>query len=920
MAPFSPVLAPVSLFLAVVSSALALQLTPPSSSPLASSAPLPGAPTLGFVSSPVSSPSLVLPASRPPFSHASSPATSAAAASTGQAINAVASFHRGERRCGRDSAQAFCAFGAGRKQQTVLGAKLLGSVQEIAMPALSSTMKEGRIVTWSKQVGDRVEPGDVLMVVESDKADMDVEAFDSGFVAAHLVREGEAAPVGATVALLAEKEEDIPLIQENGLSLLPSPASAPPSSASSQAVTELLMPSLSASLTTAHVAVWRKKEGDPVNKGEVLFVVESDKADMDVDAPHDGVLAHIAVREGVKVPVGSAVGYLAPSAAAAAAFKNAGLFSSAAAAENPSTMPEGALEIFMPALSSTMTSGKVSKWNKAVGDVVHVGDTLMVVESDKADMDVESFDEGYLAAITVAEGESAPVGQTVAIIVPSKDDIPKVQDALEAAASASSLSTHTAVAAAPSSTTPSPASSAASSSVPVSPPKAASARGGGRTEAFATHDAALAGWTSPSVDQDVKDQLPAGLTGNDLQQEWMQRIQATLPTAFSVLKENPQIQKALTERLNLRVPPPHTLRVAPSPPPYLRRAASAFGPGTSGPADTQGSGVERKARGAARDPSGQPLATFNAVELAKKNKLNLEEVKGTGTNRRITVADVRHHLHLHSDEAAVVTSSRGEKEGKSESSGVPAGSVPLDAMQKAIARNMEATMDVPVFRVSRGIFVDKLEAMMQELKQIVAEQNAAAIAAEGPDAPQQPPVTMSVLLAKAVALTLEKHPIMNAAYNPTDGGHIQHPGAVNVAMAVSIDGGLLTPVLRDANRKSVFELSADWAALVDKARKRRLTAEENSAGTFYISNLGMFGVSQFDAVLPKGVGTIMAVGGTESVPFFPKTGADSSGLSVRRRMTVTLTADHRHIYGSHAAAFLKDFASLLETHPSALLI
>ncbi|EPR61356.1 pyruvate dehydrogenase complex subunit PDH-E2 [Toxoplasma gondii GT1] len=926
--PSPGILVHVSLFLAAVSSAFGLQLVPSSSpAPSASSTSFSGSSAPAFVAPAVSSGSGVH-STRPRFfaSPSASSASSVSSTNAGQRpLSAGSSLQTRERRCGsRLTSSLLCAAeGTVRRQETAVGSSLRGAVQEISMPALSSTMKEGKVVTWSKQVGDRVEPGDVLMVVESDKADMDVEAFDSGFMAMHLVREGDAAPVGTTVALLAEKEEDISLIQAKGLSLIS--ASSSPAADSTPAVTDLLMPSLSPSLKTARMTVWRKKEGEKVNKGDVLFVVESDKADMDVEAPHDGVLAHIAVREGVTVDVGSTVGYLAPSAEVASAFKNALSDSAAPAAANPSTMPEGAQEIFMPALSSTMTSGKVSKWNKAVGDAVHVGDTLMVVESDKADMDVESFDEGYLAAITVAEGESAPVGQTVAIIVPSKDDIAKVQDALTAASTASSSSSaHAPLSSASSPSTP---SSRLSSSDSVSVSSSQSGRpttgGDSRTAAFMKHGQALARWTSPSVDQDVKDQLPEGLTGNDLQQEWLQRIEATMPTTFAALQANPQMQKALLERLNLRVPPPHTLRVSPAPPPYLKRAVSTYGAATAGAPDTRASGIDRTSRGPARDPSGQPLATFNAIELAKKNKLNLEEVKGTGTNRRITAADVRQHLHLPSDEATVVTSKR-EKEGKIESLGVPPpGSVPLDAMQKAVARNMEATMDVPVFRVSRGIYVDKLEAMVQELKQIVAEQNAAAIAAEGPDAPQQSTVTMSVLLAKAVALTLEKHPIMNAAYNPKDGGQIQHPGAVNVAMAVSVDGGLLTPVLRNVNTKSVFELSADWAVLVDKARKRRLTAEENSAGTFYISNLGMFGVSQFDAVLPKGVGTIMAVGGTESVPFFPKTGtldAPAGNPSVRRRMTVTITADHRHIYGSHAAAFLKDFASLLETRPSALLI
>lgn len=140
-------------------------------------------------------------------------------------------------------------------------------------------------------------------------------------------------------------------------------------------------------------------------------------------------------------------------------------------------------------------------------------------------------------------------------------------------------------------------------------------------------------------------------------------------------------------------------------------------------------------------------------------------------------------------------------------------------------------------------------------------------------------------------------------------------------MAVSIDGGLVTPVLKNVHRKSIFELSDEWALLVQKARQRQLTPGEINSGTFYISNLGMFGVNQFDAVLPQGVGSILAVGSTETVlsPAASSTkqqgasqkaagvldGSSPSSLETKRRMTVTITCDHRHIYGSHAAEFLK---------------
>eukprot|EP00292_Cryptomonas_paramecium_P013090 CAMPEP_0113701528 /NCGR_PEP_ID=MMETSP0038_2-20120614/24632_1 /TAXON_ID=2898 /ORGANISM="Cryptomonas paramecium" /LENGTH=223 /DNA_ID=CAMNT_0000625445 /DNA_START=165 /DNA_END=832 /DNA_ORIENTATION=- /assembly_acc=CAM_ASM_000170 len=223
------------------------------------------------------------------------------------------------------------------------------------MPALSSTMKEGKIVQWTKSVGDRVEVGDVVMVVESDKADMDVEAFESGFLAKILVPEGSSAAVGSAVAVLAGSKEEI--ASATGASSSAAPAAAAPQAAPS-----------------------------------------------DTAAP---------------------------------------------AASSGGGLPAGASEILMPALSSTMKQGKIVQWAKAVGDRVETGDIVMVVESDKADMDVEAFESGYLAKLLVPEGSSGAVGAPVAILVQDKKDIDAVANAVSGAPAAAAAAPAAAAAAAP---------------------------------------------------------------------------------------------------------------------------------------------------------------------------------------------------------------------------------------------------------------------------------------------------------------------------------------------------------------------------------------------------------------------------------------------------------------------------------------
>jgi len=176
-------------------------------------------------------------------------------------------------------------------------------------------------------------------------------------------------------------------------------------------------------------------------------------------------------------------------------------------------------------------------------------------------------------------------------------------------------------------------------------------------------------------------------------------------------------------------------------------------------------------------------------------------------------------------------------------------------------------------------------------------------------------VTMSALLAKAVGMTLAKHPLMNAAY-VQDG--IKYNADINVAMAVAMpDGGLITPVLKNADSAPLGELSKSWKDLVGRTLSvpMQLSPDEFNSGTFTISNLGMFGVSSFVSILPPGTGAIMAVAAST-----PTAVLKDGEIAMVKQMTVTLTCDHRHIYGADAAKFLVDLAQLIEEDSMSLLI
>lgn len=169
-------------------------------------------------------------------------------------------------------------------------------------------------------------------------------------------------------------------------------------------------------------------------------------------------------------------------------------------------------------------------------------------------------------------------------------------------------------------------------------------------------------------------------------------------------------------------------------------------------------------------------------------------------------------------------------------------------------------------------------------------------------------VSTSTLLAKAVALAIEKHPIMNSSYSP-DGGVVQHKD-INIAMAVAVEGGLMAPTLRNVNQCSIAELGTNWRDLVRKARKGTLKPEEYQSGTFAITNMGMFGVTQFDPILPSGMGAILAIGSTRNEFVSDESGLVSKARPVHK-MTVSLTCDHRQIYGTDAANFLNTLDDIL---------
>ena len=226
--------------------------------------------------------------------------------------------------------------------------------------------------------------------------------------------------------------------------------------------------------------------------------------------------------------------------------------------------------------------------------------------------------------------------------------------------------------------------------------------------------------------------------------------------------------------------------------------------------------------------------------------------------------------------------------------GIPDGSydlMPLDGMRKTVARRMtDSFRDVPHFPLSLDLEIDALLAGRVRINAMLE--------------PQGVKVSVNDLIIKAAALALKQVPEANASYSP-EGIALHHHA--DIAMAVAIDGGLITPIIRSAETKGLAQIAAEAKDLAARARSRKLKPEEFQGGTFSISNLGMFGIKSFASIINEPQGAILSVGAGEQ-----RAVVKAGQLAVATVMTVTLTCDHRVVDGAIGARWLGVFKTLIE--------
>ena len=438
-----------------------------------------------------------------------------------------------------------------------------------------------------------------------------------------------------------------------------------------------------------------------------------------------------------------------------------------------------ATQVIMPKLSPTMEEGQLSRWLKKEGDKVSMGEPLAEIDTDKATMEMQALANGVLRKIIIQEGESAPLGQLIAIIGEPDEDISAMLASSDAAS------------------------------------KAAPTQSQAKTEQPAAPVAAPEPGASPK---------PAG-----------------------------------------------------SPP----KTATSDGNG-SAPAPAPAASSERLIV--------SPLAARMAAEAG----VDLRSLTGSGPGGRIVKRDIEAAMSRGAASGATAAATTGEvvkfparQPGANEAS--PFVDEPISEMRRIIAKRLVTSLGpIPHFFLTTEIEMDRAAEMRRNINELDPELK----------------LSINDIIIKVAAAALIAHPQVNASFQEKT---VRYYERADIGVAVAIDEGLITPVVRSADQKSLSEIAREVRDLAERARKRKLKPEEYTGASFSISNLGMFGIDEFTAVINPPEGAILAVGAMTAKPV-----VRGSEIVVRQIMRVTMSCDHRVIDGATGARFLQTFKKTME--------
>jgi len=430
----------------------------------------------------------------------------------------------------------------------------------------------------------------------------------------------------------------------------------------------------------------------------------------------------------------------------------------------------------MPKLSPTMEEGQLSRWLKKEGDKISMGEPIAEIDTDKATMEMQALSNGVLRKILINEGESAPLGQPIAIIGEPDEDISELLKATAEKA-------------------------------PATP---------------------------------AKEEQPAA--------------EESAPEA----KES------------------EPAKASPAP-----------------PEDSAAPTEPAPAAASSRD-DGRQLISPIAARMAAEGGVNLKSLQGSGPGGRIVKRDIEAAMTAKPASGSTAPHLRAVGAPRSDGKRVvygPSGyrDEPLTQMRRTIAQRLVTSLGpVPHFFLTSEIEMDRAADMRAAINELYPDLK----------------LSINDIVIKVAAATLMQHPQVNASFQEKTIRYYEH---ADIGVAVATENGLITPVVRGADEKSLLDIAGEVRELAERARSRKLKPEEYTGATFSISNLGMFGIDEFTAVINPPEGAILAVG-----VMMPRPVARDREVVIRQTMRVTMSCDHRVIDGAVGAQFLRTFKQIME--------
>lgn len=533
--------------------------------------------------------------------------------------------------------------------------------------------------------------------------------------------------------------------------------------------------------------------------------------------------------------------------------------------------------ILMPRLSDTMTEGVIAAWHKNIGDTVKKGDLLADVETDKATMELESYQDGVLLHIGTPTGGKLQVNDLLAIFGKAGEDISGLLAKYSGGAAA------VAAEPAPAATAPAPAAAPAAAAMDVSAMEEVVLMP--RLSDTMT-EGVIASWQKKIGDTVKKGEVLADIETDKATMELESYKDGVL--LYQGAQPGEKIQ--VNDLLCIIGKPGLDIEAIVAAVKGGAHAAPAAAPATTATAPAPAASAAPASAPAAQVVvnEGRIFASPLAKKIASEKGIDLRYVKGSGDNGRITKSDIDQYQPL----AAPAASAPAAKTASAVVS-APVGvesfeEVPVSQMRKTIARRLsESLFTAPHFYLTMTIDMDAAVAARTKINEV---------------APVK--ISFNDMVLKATALALKQHPKVNSSWL---GDKIRYNHHVNIGVAVAVEDGLLVPVVRFADTKSLSQIGVEVKEYAQKAKDKKLQPSDWEGSTFTISNLGMFGIDQFTAIINPPDSCILAVGGISQVPVVKKGQVVPGNI-----MKVTLSCDHRSVDGATGAAFLQTLKSLLE--------